>query len=92
MVAAPTARRNTALGDRLREVREEKFGPAGAPVLADALGLPARTWLNYEQGVTIPGEVVLRVIALAGVEPHWLLTGQGPRYRSGEEAAASFVS
>jgi hypothetical protein len=44
--------------------------------------LPTRTWLNYERGVTIPGEVLLRFIDLTSAEPRWLLTGQGPRYRS----------
>jgi hypothetical protein len=52
------------------------------------LGLPVRTWLNYEAGVTIPGEVLLRFIDAAGVDAHWLLTGEGSRYRSADEKAS----
>ena len=46
----------------------------------DALGLPARTWLNYEGGVTMPATVLLSFLDLTGADPHWLLTGQGLRY------------
>ena len=52
------------------------------------LRLPVRTWLNYEAGVTIPGEVLLRFIDAAGVDAHWLLTGEGPKYRSADEMAS----
>jgi len=69
------------LGERLRNVRLEFFGEHGAPELARQLGLPTRTLLNYEAGVTVPGGVILRVILLCHVEPAWLATGQGPRYR-----------
>ncbi len=70
---------------RVREVRRELFGENGGPLLADILRLPHRTWINYEAGVLIPGPVILRLIEATGVSPHWLLTGQGPRYitRSG---------
>jgi hypothetical protein len=50
-------------------------------MLAEALGLPYRTWMNYEEGVNIPGLVLLRFIEVASVEPRWLLTGEGRRYR-----------
>lgn len=70
------------LGGRLKDVRTELFGEKGAPDCARALGIPARTWYNYELGVTVPAEVVLRFIALTGVEPHWLLDGRGEKYRS----------
>jgi hypothetical protein len=52
----------------------------GVQVLAEHLQIPIRTWLNYEAGVTVPAEVVLRLIALADVNPHWLLTGEGNKY------------
>jgi hypothetical protein len=71
---------------RVREVRREIYGKRGAPILARDLGLPARTWMNYESGVMIPATVILRFIDLTGVNAHWLLTGQGdpmPRLRAG---------
>lgn len=68
------------LSERVGEVRRELFGEHGGPLLAEILRLPLRTWLNYESGVAIPGPVILRYIEVTGVNPHWLLTGQGPRY------------
>jgi hypothetical protein len=41
-----------------------------------------RTWYNYESGVTVPSELMLRFVELSSVEPIWLLKGTGPRYRS----------
>jgi hypothetical protein len=88
MVRESTSGLKVRLAERLREVRDERFGPAGAAAVAGALGLPVRTWLNYEQGVTIPGEVLLRFIAVSGVDAHWLLTGEGPKYRDLQEPAS----
>jgi hypothetical protein len=70
---------------RLREVRHELFGEHGGPELARRLNLPARTWYNYETGVTVPAEVLLSFIEETGTYPQWLLTGQGPKYRRGVE-------
>ena len=70
-----------ALAGRLRLIRQERLGERGAPDLARMLGVPERTWLNYEAGVTIPGEVLLRFLEVTSAEPRWLLTGEGPRYR-----------
>ena len=67
------------LAVRLREVRVEMFGDHGGPVMAEALGLPIRTWDHYESGVIIPGLVLLRFIEITGADPHWLLTGQTRR-------------
>ncbi|RUL86098.1 XRE family transcriptional regulator [Tautonia sociabilis] len=69
------------LANRLREIRTEQYGERGGPELARRLNLPIRTWYNYETGVTVPSEVLLRFIELTDVEPGWLLHGQGPRYR-----------
>lgn len=88
MTTEYTKRLKLAVANRLSEVRREKYGAAGAPLLAITLGLPLRTWLNYEAGVTIPGEVLLRFIETAQVDAHWLLTGGGPKYRSGETLAS----
>jgi transcriptional regulator with XRE-family HTH domain len=75
----PTA----ALAQRVREVRLDLYGDDGGPLLAGALGISARTWANYEFGVTIPALVLLRFIDATGVEPHWLLTGEGLKDSAG---------
>jgi SOS-response transcriptional repressor LexA len=79
----PTVRVNVKaqISARLREVRQELFGEHGGPELARRLGLPARTWYNYETGVTVPAEVLLSFIDQTGINPLWLLAGQGPKYR-----------
>jgi Peptidase S24-like len=65
---------------RLREIREEIFGEHGGPELARRLNLPARTWYNYESGVTVPAEVLLDFIEQTGANPLWLLNGHGQKY------------
>jgi hypothetical protein len=75
------------LSRRLRQVRVELYGENGGPMLAEAMRLPFRTWMNYESGVTVPGLVVLRFIEVTGACPHWLLTGEPPQYRRVEKAA-----
>ena len=65
------------LATRLRQARRACFGEDGIPILAQELGLPTRTWVNYEAGVTIPGEVILRFIELTDTDPAWLLHGRG---------------
>ena len=84
-----TEQARVILARRLKEVRIERFGERGAPELAAALGVPLRTWYNYEIGMTVPAEVVLRFIELTGVEPAWLLHGQGERYRSNPAAGTN---
>jgi hypothetical protein len=74
---------SNALAPRLREVRLAVYGEHGVPLLAADLGLLARTWVNYESGVTIPGLVILRFIDVTGVAPRWLLTGEGERDLAG---------
>jgi predicted ester cyclase len=76
-------RRRVEVSERLREVREELFGPTGGPELARRLGVPARTWSNYETGVTVPAEILLDFLAETGASPRWLRTGEGPRYAGG---------
>ena len=71
---------------RLRAIREDRFGEDGLPGLALAIGVPERTWRNYEAGVTVPGHVLLRFLDATSAEPRWLLTGRGPRYRPGPGA------
>ena len=71
-----------ALAERLTTLRAELFGDRGGPELARRLGLPVRTWYNYESGVTVSAEVILRIIELTSVEPMWLLHGKGPKFRA----------
>jgi hypothetical protein len=72
--------RNLTLAGRIRQIRLELFGPYGSPALADALGIPNQTLLNYESGVALPAHTVLALIEQTGVNPHWLLTGESDRY------------
>lgn len=76
-----------SISRRLREVRQELFGEHGGPELARRLNLPARTWYNYETGVTVPAEVLLAFIDQTGANPVWLLSGEGDRFRREAEAA-----
>jgi hypothetical protein len=66
---------------RLREVRQELFGEQGGPELARRLNLPARTWYNYETGVSVPAEVLLAFVEQTGADPWWVLSGEGAKYR-----------
>lgn len=65
---------------RIVEVRRDIFGDEGGNALAESLQLPERTWANFERGVVMPASVLLRFLKLTSVEPHWLLTGRGPKY------------
>lgn len=81
------------VSNRLKEIRQELFGEHGGPELARRLNLPARTWYNYETGVTVPAEVLLAFLEQTGTNPMWLLTGEGPRYRRGlEDQVLSYLS
>jgi hypothetical protein len=68
------------LAARVRDVRIALYGEHGGPLLARALGIPFRTLHNYEAGCTIPAHSILRFIKLTGVDPHWLLTGNGAQF------------
>ena len=69
------------LAERLGVLRAELFGDRGGPEMARRLNIPVRTWYNYEGGVTVPAEVMLKIIELTSVEPMWLLHGKGPKFR-----------
>ena len=77
-----SVRAKLALAERLGTLRSELFGDRGGPEMARRLGIPVRTWYNYEGGVTVPAEVVLKIIELTSVEPAWLLNGKGPKFRN----------
>lgn len=84
-----TVRSKAELAERLRAIRTEQFGERGGPELARRLGLPIRTWYNYEVGVTVPAEILLRFLELTCVEPTWLLHGEGPKYRRNRDTASA---
>lgn len=84
----PNVVRRQAIAERIREVREEVFGAHGGPTVARRLGLPVRTWYNYETGVAVPSEVLQDFAELTGANLRWLLTGEGPRYQEGREPGA----
>jgi hypothetical protein len=68
------------LAERITDLRLELFGARGGPELARRLGIPTRTWYNYEGGITVPGEIILKIVEVTAVEPMWLLRGTGPKY------------
>jgi hypothetical protein len=85
MARTKTARELTAfrkvLASRLEILRKNHFGEHGSAACAASVGIPYRSWWNYERGIAVPGEVILRVIELTNVEPMWLLHGTMPMYR-----------
>jgi hypothetical protein len=81
-----------SLSRRLQEGRIERFGgeDSGLAALADALDLPAATWRNYENGVVMPADVLLKFIEVTRATAHWLLTGNGKRYAGRALGSRSF--
>ena len=69
-----------ALAARVREIRHDLYGANGGQLLAEELQLPFRTWMNYEEGCTIPAQVILRFIEVTRAQPHWLYCGEGEKY------------
>ena len=77
-----SVRAKMALAERLAALRLELYGDRGGPEMARRLGIPVRTWYNYEGGVTVPAEVILKIIELTAVEAGWLLHGEEPKFRN----------
>src|SRR5262245_26380462 len=77
-----SVRLKSQLAERLRSIRIELYGDRGGPELARQLEIPNRTWYNYEIGVTVPAEILLRFLEVTSVEPHWLLHGEGAKFRT----------
>ena len=59
--------RKMELASKIKQLRIMKFGDRGGPELARKLGVPVRTWYNYEAGVTIPGEILLSFLQITGI-------------------------
>jgi hypothetical protein len=81
MGISPMQEHTDLLASRIREIRIEKFGTEGVTALSQGTNTTASTWENFENGVMIPGWILLQFIELTGADPHWLLTGEGGRYR-----------
>lgn len=72
------------VGRRFSQFRALLFGERGGAGLGRSLGVPTRTIYNYEGGVTMPAEVMLKTIA-AGASPLWMLTGEGEPLLTAEQ-------
>src|SRR5262249_7740473 len=72
------------LAERLVALRIKLYGERGAPELARRLGVPCRTWYNYERGCTVPAQTILQLIVLTSVEARWLLDGGGSMFSEAE--------
>jgi hypothetical protein len=71
--------KSAPLSGRIREIGSESHGEHGGSVPADSLGIPARTWTNYEAGVAVPAEILLALIEITRVPPHRPPTGEGDK-------------
>jgi repressor LexA len=69
----------TTIGDRIRAARDNK--DLDQSTLADKAGVVTRTLQRWEKGEQVPDGVSITKIARAtGVQPTWLLTGEGEMY------------
>ncbi|MDK1032164.1 MAG: LexA family transcriptional regulator [Planctomycetia bacterium] len=74
--------------DRLRALREEVFGARGRATFARAMGISPSTYIYYEKGRVPPSNILVAASQATGARLEWLLTGEGPRFKSAEEMAA----
>ncbi len=71
----------TTIGERLREARENKGLDQAS--LAVKAGIVARTLQRWEKGEQVPdGVAIMKMARATGVQPSWLLTGEGEMYPS----------
>ncbi len=77
------------LGLRVQEIRLEVFGDnkSGVEAIASLLSIPAKTWENFEEGVTMPAPLMLHFIVATGANPEWLLTGSGSRFSDSRQVS-----
>ncbi len=74
---------------RIAKIRRDMFDDEEMGNLARTLGIPLRTWENYEAGVIMPDLLILKFVCLTGVDPAWLLTGEGQPYAASTGTIAS---
>jgi transcriptional regulator with XRE-family HTH domain len=71
------------MGARIKAAR----GKMSQPDFAKLIGIPKNTLGRYERGEIMPGaEPVASLCAATGVDPYWLLFGEGPMMRGGTDA------
>ncbi len=69
----------TTIGDRIREARENKG--ADQATLAAKVSVATRTLQRWEKGDQTPDGLAITALArVTGVQPNWLLTGDGEMY------------
>ena len=73
--------RQAVLACRVREIRQKLYGEDRVKILANALQIPALTWLNYERGVATPAHILLKFLEITGVVPAILLRADGDEFR-----------
>lgn len=66
---------STKLGGRLREVRT--LLNKNIVQMAKTMEVSPASWGKYESGEVVPGANILELLAAAGIDPRWLLVGEG---------------
>jgi len=69
----------SALAQRIRELRRRHFGPRGKARFAERLGLTLDQYEAFERGVIPPADVLVRICETTGEDLQWLLTGIAAR-------------
>lgn len=69
----------STIGERLRAARESR--DLDQATLADKVGIVTRTVQRWEKGEQVPdGVSITKIARVTGVQPTWLLTGEGEMY------------
>lgn len=63
-----------SIGARLKRARKARSQSQRA--FAEAMDMPLPSYRDYEGGKRVPGGEALRRLAGAGIDTHWLLTGE----------------
>ncbi len=75
------------LASRLKEIREALFGLRGGTKMAKFLNIPQPVYHKYEKAqVRLPHRIMALLARKKNVNPLWLLTGEGDKYLSREQA------
>ena len=80
--------RDTDIAERLRRTRQRRGRSQRG--FAEDIGMPLPSYRDYEGGKRVPGGEALRRFARAGVDTHWLLTGEASPAAAVGEAAGDY--